>query len=148
MRKHAWIAVALALPAMFCLAKSLPADPPGSCSTGKMLASRLQNDLVVVLMNDTGNLTAGGNHLCVVFRKVETGQAVEVQHVVIDFILLVGRIQEKPITIRLTPDGMGYYRGEVDLGRQYYNPASYYGIVYYIDSTGKERKARLHLTVS
>ncbi|PYT24486.1 MAG: hypothetical protein DMG57_28650 [Acidobacteria bacterium] len=107
-----------------------------------MLASKLQNDLVIVVMNEQGKLTAGDNSLCVVFRKVETGDPAEIQNVSMDFRLLVGKIQETPIKVQLTQIGVGYYRGSVNLGRQYYDPASYYAFVHYIDLAGTKKKKR------
>lgn len=112
-----------------------------------MFASKLANDVVIVLMNEQGKLTAGDNDLCVVFRKVETGKPADVQNVSIDFSQLVGRIQETPIKAQVMQDDAGYYRGSINLGRQYYSPASYYAIVRYIDLAGKKRRVRFHLTV-
>ena len=148
MRKHAWSACTIVFLALFSLSKALPETVSGSCDTRTVVASKIENGLVIALLSATGKLKATDDSLCVVLRKIETGDLVEIQHVSIDFVLLVGRIQERPITVQFTPDGKGYHFGVVDLGRQYYHSASYYAIVRYVDSAGKKRKTRFHLTVT
>ena len=64
-----------------------------------------------------------------------------------DFSQLVGRIQERSIVARLSHDSTGKYLGHVNLGRQFYNPAAYYGVVHYVDLGGKKRRARFLLAV-
>ena len=141
------IAVVLVLPVLFGLGRSLSATSPSACDTGKMLASKLQNDVEIGVMNEHGKLTAGDNSLCIVFRKVETGDPADIQNVSMEFRLLVGKIQEKPIEVQLTQIGVGYYRGVVNLGRQYYDPASYYAFVHYMDLAGTKKTKRFLLTV-
>lgn len=69
------------------------------------------------------------------------------ENVHVDFTLLVGRIQEEPIKTELTEDRVGRYCGHVNLGKQYYVPASYYVFVFYTDVAGRKKKERLFLRV-
>ena len=59
----------------------------------------------------------------------------------------MGRIQEEPIKTDLTGDRAGRYCGHVNLGKQYYVPASYYVFVSYTDAGGRKKKERLLLSV-
>jgi hypothetical protein len=61
--------------------------------------------------------------------------------------LLVGRIEERPLTAHLSPNGPDRYCGHIDLGPQYYRPASYFAFVRYTEQTGKKKSTRLSLTV-
>ena len=103
--------------------------------------------MVITITGSDGRLKDGENNFCVVFQKRETGEAVDLQKVSVEFALLVGRIEEEPIRVQLTGDRVGQYCGHVDLGKQYYVPASYYAFVVYTDATGKKRKERLFLSV-
>jgi hypothetical protein len=78
--------------------------------------------------------------------KRDTREPVEVQNVSVDFALLVGRIQEKPIKAHLAREEQGRYCGRVDLGKQYHIPPNYYAFLLYADSAGK-KKERIFLTV-
>ena len=113
----------------------------------RTIASKRTKDLVITITNLDGKLRGGDNDLCVLFEKRETQEPVNVQNVGIDFTLLVGRIQEEPIRAPLAQDQSGRYCGHVNLGKQYYVPASYYAIVRYTDAGGKKRKERLFLSV-
>jgi hypothetical protein len=132
---------------MFLGAQSLDATAPNICVVGKPIASKRSKDVVMVLMNENGKFTGGANSLCVEFRNADDGGPVDVRSVSMDFSQLVGRIQQRPIMAQITQDSVGKYRGRVNLGRQYYNPAAYYAVVHYLDLTGKERKVRFLLAV-
>jgi hypothetical protein len=83
-----------------------------------------------------------------VFQKRGTEEPIDAQNVSVDFILLVGRIQEEPLRAKITQEAAGRYCGYVNLGTQYYSPSSYYAFVRYIDSTHKKNgKVRFLLTV-
>jgi hypothetical protein len=100
-----------------------------------------------VLTNDTGKLTPGENHFCVQFQSGSPTRAVDIREVSVDFRLLVGRIQEEPITAHLSRNHTDRYCGHIDLGSRYYQPSSYYAFVRYVEATGKKTSARLFLTV-
>ncbi len=128
----------------------LPAQSPlvhTADTAEKTISFKRVKDLIVELTNGSGRFSAGTNSFCVVVRDQKAMTAVVVQNVSVDFRLLVGRIQETPITVRLIHDADGHYCGSVDLGRQYYRPSNYYVFVHFMDSKGKNRKARLGLTV-
>jgi hypothetical protein len=111
------------------------------------VASKRTRDLIITITNADGRLRGGDNEFCLLFQKRESREAAEVQDVSIDFALLVGRIQREPIRARLTQEQQGRYCGRVDLGKQYYVPASYYAFLLYTDVDGKKRKERFFLTV-
>ena len=115
--------------------------------TEKTIASKRTKDLLITITNAEGGLRGGDNAFCILFQKRETQESVNVQNVGIDFTLLLGRIQEEPISVPLPQDQPGRYCGHVNLGKQYYVPASYYAFVVYTDAGGKKRKERLFLTV-
>jgi hypothetical protein len=89
----------------------------------------------------------GENKFCALFQGVASSQPVEVQNVSVDFTLLVGRIHEVPIKAKLDRERVGHFCGQVNLGKQFYVPASYYALVSYTDANGKNRKKRLFLSV-
>jgi hypothetical protein len=111
------------------------------------VASKRTRDLVITITNADGRLRGGDNEFCLLFQKRESREAAEVQDVSIDFALLVGRIQREPIRARLTQERQGRFCGHLDLGKQYYIPASYYAFVRYTDADGEKRKERVFLTV-
>jgi hypothetical protein len=113
----------------------------------KTIASRRTGNLVIALANDIGKLTPGENDFCVLFQSNSSSAAIDIREVSVDFTLLVGRIHEAPITAHLSQNGADRYCGHIDLGPQYYRPASYYAVVRYVEVTGKKKSARLSLTV-
>jgi hypothetical protein len=150
MRKHnktCLIRVAILLPAVFVLTELLCASASDVCATERTISSKRAKDLGIVLMNEDGKLARGDNSFCLAFNRVETGEPADVQNVSIDFRLLVGKIQETPIRVRLTQVSVGQYRGRANLGSQYYSPSSYYAFVRYIDLAGKKRKMRFFFAV-
>ena len=145
--KMCMIAVAIRLSMLFVLAAALPATSSAVCSAEKLIASKIMKDVVIVLTNEQGRLTSSENTFCVTFRKVATGELVDVQSVSLDFSLLVGKIQEEPVIADLTREAAGQYSGRINLGRLYYHPASYYAFVRYQGLDGKKRKVRFFLSV-
>ena len=115
--------------------------------TETTITSKRARDLVITITNADGRLREGDNDFCVLLQKRETREPVDVQNVSVDFTLLVGRIQEEPIKAPLTRDQVGQHCGHVNLGKQYYIPASYYAFVRYTDVNGKKRKERFFLSV-
>ena len=113
----------------------------------KTIASKRSGSLVVVMTNETGKLTPGENHFCVLFQSISPASAIDVREVTVDFRLLVGRIEEVPIVTQLSPNGVHRFCGRIDLGRQYYRPANYYVFVHYVEATGKKKSTRLSLAV-
>lgn len=113
----------------------------------KTIASTRAGNLVIALTNDSGKLTPGENHFCVQFQSSRSSPATDIREVSVDFTLLVGRIHEAPITAHLIQNVVDRYCGQIDLGPQYYRPASYYAVVRYVEVTGKKKSARLSLTV-
>ena len=123
-------------------------DPQGgSRSTERIVASRKVGDIVVAITNANGRLSGGENEFCVVFQKRDTREPFDVLNVSVDFVLLVGKIQEEPIKAQLVWQQPGRYCGHINLGKRYYVPASYYSFVRYIDAAGHKRKERLFLAV-
>jgi hypothetical protein len=150
MNTHAgtgFTAVLVMLAGTFVLAQLVVAGPATVAPTEMTVASKRTKDLVITITSMDGRLKGGENSLCVLFQKRATQEAVDLQNVSIDFTLLVGRIQEEPIRAQLTKDQVGRYCGHVDLGKQYYVPASYYAFVRYTDGVGKKRRQRLFLSV-
>jgi hypothetical protein len=111
------------------------------------VVSNRTKDLVITITSADGRLKGGENSFCALFQKRGTQESLEVRNVSVDFVLLVGRIQEKPIRVELTQDQIGRYCGQVNLGKQYYSPASYYAIVFYTDTARNKKKTRLFLIV-
>lgn len=113
----------------------------------KTVALRKVRGTLIEVTTAHGRFNGGDNEFCVVFQKKETRELVDVRKVSVDFVLLVGKIQEQPIKAQLVQDQPGHYCGHVNLGKQYYVPASYYAFIRYTDTDGKKRKERLFLAV-
>lgn len=114
----------------------------------KTIASKRSGNLVVVVTNEAGKLTPGENHFCVLFQSISPSTAIDVREVTVDFRLLVGRIEEAPITAHLNSIGAQRFCGRIDLGRQYYRPSNYYVFVRCLEATGKKRSIRLFVSVT
>jgi hypothetical protein len=110
------------------------------------VVSKWTKDLVITITSADGKLRRGENEFCILFQKRDTRDTVDVQNVSIDFALLVGKIHEKPIKPNLAWEQQGRYCGRVELGKQYYIPATYYAFLLHTDSAGKKRE-RVSLTV-
>lgn len=137
----------IALTTVFLLAELLLAGPIRASSVEKTVTSKRTRDLVVTIMSADGRLVAGQNSLCVRFQKRATQEPVAVSNVSVDFTLLVGRIEEQPISGALVRVENGQYCGTVNLGKQYYDPSNYYVFVRYTDAAGKRRKQRLFVSI-
>ena len=136
--------------ALLVIALVLLTSPAGAATvppSEMTVTSKRTKDLIITITSADGRLKGGENSFCVAFQKRGTTAPVDVQNVGVDFTLLVGRIQEKSISSQLTEDQMGHYCGQVNLGKQYYVPASYYAFVRYTDGVGKTRKQRLFVSV-
>lgn len=94
-------------------------------ATEATVASKRTEDLTIRITSANGKMKGRDNSFCVVFQKRDTEEPVDVQNVSVDFTLLVGKIQERPIRAQLAGDRAGRHCGHVDLGKQYYVPASY-----------------------
>jgi hypothetical protein len=123
--------------------------------TGPIDATPLQKTIVVkrtkkmdiVFTNDSGKLTPGENSLCVQLLSHDPATPIDVKDVTIDFRLLVGKIEERPIRAQLSQAGVRGYCGSIDVGRQYYSPSNYYVSVRYMDAGGKKKSTGLHLSI-
>jgi hypothetical protein len=141
------ITILIMLTGTFVLADLLHAGSASFPQGENAVASKRTKNLVVTITGPDGRLKGGENSFCVVFQKRETGEPVDVQNASVEFTLLVGRIEEKPIRAQLTEEHTGRYCGHVNLGKQYYVPASYYAFVLYTDAVGKKRKTRLFVSI-
>ncbi len=143
-----WIVAVFLSRTMPLGAQSLSHAAPEVCMTGRTIAIKRVKDLEIVLMNEPGKFTGGSNDFCIAFRTADSREPIDVRSVSLDFSLLVGRIQERPIAAHITRESGSTYSGNVNLGRQYYNPAAYYAVVHYVDSAGKNNNARFHLAIN
>jgi hypothetical protein len=111
-----------------------------------IIASKQGHNLKVSLLSKSGQLDRKDEY-CVLFSRTNAGEPTEVGDVSVDFAQQVGRIRESPREFPFSPEGTGRYCGEVDLGKQYYQPAFYYVIVHYADGSRKRRACRFFLTI-
>jgi hypothetical protein len=135
------------LSVMFILSETFAAASITVDVHEKTIASMTKGNLIIALTNETGKLMAGANHFCVLFQRRGSSPTIDIQEVSVAFTLLVGRIHEARITTLLDQNGPDRYCGQIDLGPQYYRPASYYAVVRYVEAAGKKKSARLSLTV-
>ena len=115
--------------------------------TEMAIASKQTKGVTIALTNAEGRLREHENGFCVVFEQSGTEEPLIVRKVGVEFRLLVGRIQENPISAHLTESKPGRYCGQVNLGKQYYNPAVYYAFVSYTDPIGRKRRTRFFVSV-
>lgn len=111
------------------------------------IAHKQTKDVIITITNAEGRLREKDNSFCVEFEQRATGKPIVVRNVSVAFTLIVGRILERPIRAQITQDQIFRYCGQVNLGKQYYNPASYYAFVSYTDACGKNRRVRLFMSV-
>jgi hypothetical protein len=116
------------------------------CAGQTVIASKRNHNFYVSLMSKSGEL-ASKDQYCVVFRRTSGGQPEQVGDVLVDFAQQVGRIRESPQQVPFSLDGSGRYCGSVDLGKQYYQTASYYIMVHYTDNSRKRSTCRFFLTI-
>jgi hypothetical protein len=112
-----------------------------------VITSKRARDILISITNADGKLRGGYNDFCILFEDKATREPVNVRDVSVAFSLLVGRIEEEPIKASLAPRRAGRYCGHVNLGNEYYVPASYYVFVRYTDAGQQKRKQRLFLSV-
>jgi hypothetical protein len=116
------------------------------CAGQTTIASKRSRDLYISLMNELGKL-AQKDEYCVLFSKTNGGEPIQVEGVFMEFAQQVGKIRETPKRSPLSQDNLGRYCGELDLGKQYYQPAPYYVEVHYTDNLGTRRRCRFFLTL-
>lgn len=111
------------------------------------VASKRHRDSAVLLSAMSDKLHAGENSICVDFQGASDRFPNVDQVIAIEFRLLVGRMEGRPIRAEMSPRGSNQYCGTINLGRQFYNPANYYVFVRYTDALGKKRAIRLFASV-
>lgn len=79
--------------------------------------------------------------------RVDYDQAPEAIGRQIEFRLLVGRMEGRPIRAEMVSRGVNRYCGTINLGRQFYNPANYYVFIRFTDNSGKKKAIRLHASI-
>ncbi len=133
--------------AVFALVAVLALTASIAFAQEKTIGSTKSGSWRISLTNEQGRFVADENHFCAVFQSRYPASIEDVGDVTVDFTLLVGRMHERPIMAHLSPTGADRYCGQVNLGPQYYHPASYYAFVRYMDRNGKKRSARLFIAV-
>jgi len=117
---------------------------PQVCAGQTTIAAKRNHDLYISLMSESGKLVEKGGY-CALFSKTNGARPAQVENVIIEFAQQVGKVRERASKVPLLPDGHGRYCGEVDLGKQYYDPASYWVGIGYTDSSQKRRRCRFFL---
>lgn len=140
------VPMVIVLALAFIVAEPVLAIPGRGSRTGVTVASKRTKNVVITITAADSRLTAGENSLCVKFQGRRTLKPVDVMNVVVDFRLLVGRIEEQPIRSALAEVRKGEYCGRVNLGKLYYDPSSYYVFVHFTDGGGKKRTHRLFVS--
>lgn len=120
---------------------------PGSHPANVTVTAKKTKYLLIAIITPDGRMRGGENSFCIVFKSKETQVPAEVHDVKIDFVLLVGKIEEKPIKAEISRSEDGRFCGRVNLGKQYYVPAGYYAFLTYRDANGKRRRQRLFVRV-
>lgn len=111
------------------------------------VASAHNHNLSISVVNEPEKFVAGNNAFCVVFTKSSSADPASVNNVEIEFAQQVGKIREKPVRAQVTESGLGHFCGNVDLGKQYYDPAFYYVYLHYTDASDRRRKCNLSFSV-
>ncbi|MGO9325892.1 MAG: hypothetical protein ACLP07_15160 [Terracidiphilus sp.] len=111
------------------------------------VASAHNHILSISIVNDPEKFVAGNNAFCVVFTKSSSAEPASVTNVKIEFAQQVGKIRERPVRAQVTESDLGHFCGNVDLGKQYYDPAFYYVYLRYTDASGRRRKCNLSFSV-
>ncbi len=133
---------------IFILSATLATASTAVDAQEKTIASTKGRSLFIRLTSESGKFEAGENHFCVLLQSATPTSVGNFKDLTVDFTLLVGRLEEAPLTAHLRQTGADRFCGQINLGRQYYHPASYYAFVRYVDGAGKKRSARLSLTVT
>jgi hypothetical protein len=111
------------------------------------IASKRNHELYISLTSKAGKLVAGTSEYCALFSITKGDAPTHVEDVFVEFAQQIGKIRENPRKFPLALDNLGAYCGEVDLGKQYYQPAFYYVEVHYAVSSRKRRTCRFFLTM-
>lgn len=127
---------------MFCGLNML-----GSPADEKVIISKNKDDLSITLTSDAGKFTGGNNSFCAVFRRRSNEELVPVSSLAVEFAQEVGKIREQSIQANMHEEASGRYCGQVNLGKQYYDPAFYYIFVHYAEGSGTKKKCRFFVTV-
>jgi hypothetical protein len=117
------------------------------CAGQTVIASKRSHDLYISLLGESGKLASARDEYCVSFSTTKGGGPAQVEDVFVEFAQQVGRIREDPRKFPLVPGNLGRYCGQVDLGKQYYQPAFYHVEVHYTDSSRKRRTCHFFLTI-
>jgi hypothetical protein len=115
------------------------------CAGQTTIAAKRYDDLYISLMSQSGKLVEKGGY-CALFSRTNGAGPTQVENVIIEFAQQVGKVRERASKVPLLPDGQGRYCGEVDLGKQYYNPAFYYVGIGYTDRSQKRKRCLFFLT--
>jgi hypothetical protein len=116
---------------------SHPEAPVESPSLQKTVATKRTRNLTITITNAKGVFNGGENRFCIQFQERPRREPILISNVSVAFRELVGRIEEQPIGAVLGETHNGEYCGHVDLGRQYYDPSSYYLFVRYSHNGNK-----------
>jgi hypothetical protein len=116
------------------------------CAGQTVIASKRKHDLYISLLSKSGKLVTAKDEYCVSFTR-KGGEAAQAEDVFVEFAQQVGRIRESPGKFSLALGNLGRYCGQVDLGKQYYQPAFYHVEVHYTDSSRKRRTCHFFLTI-
>lgn len=146
-RSRSLLAVTVILLAIAPSSLRVFASPQILSPTNATVAVKKTKYLLITLTTADGRLRGGENGFCIVFESRQTRAPAQVQSVSVNFTLLVGKIEERPIEAEIKGSLPGQFCGRVDLGKQYYVPAGYYVFLKYLDATGKRRKQRLFARV-
>jgi hypothetical protein len=111
------------------------------------IASGRIHDLSISIVNDSGKFVAGSNTFCAEFTKAANAEPVLVKDVEVEFAQQVGKIRERPTRALITESEVGRFCGNVDLGKQYYQPAFYYVYIRYTDTSGTRKKCNLSFAI-
>jgi hypothetical protein len=138
--------------AALCLALIF-STAPQVCAGQTAIATKRNHGLYISIFNKSGNVASAQDEYCVSFSTsfstTRGGGPAQVSDVFVEFAQQVGRIRERPIKSSLSsaPDNRGRYCGQVNLGKQYYQPAFYHVEVHYADRTGKRRACHFFLAI-
>jgi hypothetical protein len=111
------------------------------------IASWRGHDFSISIVNSSQKFVAGKNTFCVEFTKAATAEPISVKDVEVEFAQQVGKIRERPTRALITESEVGRFCGNVDLGKQYYQPAFYYVYIRYTDASGTREKRNLSFAI-
>ncbi len=141
-----YVAVATMVGLALLHPRSISAQSTTSIASETAVVSKRAKGLVISIVTADGRLHGGKNSFCTVFHELARNEPIEVQDVRVDFAQQVGRMRERPISVRLVANRKGRYCGQVDLGNQFYAPSFYYAFVRY-GATAGNRRERLFFSI-